>query len=169
MTDNTVETVENTDLAEKLADAGKKAEAQKSERRERVVKGSHLLPQLRTLAEAAGMQIEEKSGFLKINAGVKGKNVYVAKKGGRVDLSGFTLEDAAVTQISETEAQEKHLGKVRGQLNFEMTDEQVLAAYSASLELAKVPNPEPVKAAKAPKAEAEPAADAENAAEAAAS
>jgi len=123
----------NTEMTEKLMAAGEKAETQKQARRERVVKGAHLLPQLKDLATAAGLNVEEKSGFLKVSAGVKGKNVYLAKKGGRVDLSGFSVEAAAIRQISEQEAREKHLGKVRGQLDFNQSDEQVLEAFTAAL------------------------------------
>jgi hypothetical protein len=135
-------------MAEKLAAAGEKAEAQKAARRERVVKGSHLLPKLKELATAAGLETKENSGFLKINGGVKGKNVLIAKKGGRVDLSGFTVEAAAVKQLSETEAREKHLGKVRGQIDFNKTDDEVLEAFSGALvELKVAPPAPPAKAA----------------------
>jgi hypothetical protein len=131
-TENT-ESTPTAEMAEKLAAAGEKAEAQKNTRRERVVKGSHLLPALTEQAKAAGLTIEDKSGFLKVNGGVKGKNVYIAKKGGRVDLSGFTVEAAAVKQISEQDAREKHLGKVRGQLDFNKSDDEVLSAFSSAL------------------------------------
>jgi len=135
---NTAETTNTTEMSDKLKEAGEKAVAQKNARRERVVKGSHLLPTLRTNAEAAGLTIEDKSGFLKMSGGVKGKNVYVAKKGGRVDLSGFTVEAAAVKQITETEAREKHLGKVRGQLDFNQSDDQVLEAFGSALAALKL-------------------------------
>jgi len=134
----------NTEMAEKLAAAGEKAEAQKAARRERVVKGSHLLPKLKELATAAGLETKENSGFLKVNGGVKGKNVLIAKKGGRVDLSGFTVEAEAVKQLSETEAREKHLGKVRGQIDFNKTDDEVLASFSAALAELKVATAAPV-------------------------
>lgn len=152
-----------TDQAATLKAAGEKAEAAKNARRERVVKGSHLLPKLKELATAAGLETKENSGFLKVNGGVKGKNVLIAKKGGRVDLSGFTVEAAAVTQLSEQEARDKHLGKVRAQLDFNKSDDEVLAAFSAAVEGLKVPNPEaPKKAAKAEAetTEAAPAAEA---------
>lgn len=121
------------EMEQKLKAAGEKAEAQKTQRRERVVKGSHLLAPLTEAAKTAGLTLEDKSGFLKVTGTAKGRTVYIAKKGGRVDLSGFTVEAAAVKQISETEAREKHLGKVRGQLDFDKTDEEVLTAFSAAL------------------------------------
>lgn len=162
-TNETTSTENTTDQAATLKAAGEKAEAAKNARRERVVKGSHLLPKLKELAAAAGLETKENSGFLKVNGGVKGKNVLIAKKGGRVDLSGFTVEAAAVTQLSEQEARDKHLGKVRAQLDFNKSDDEVLAAFAVAVEGLKVPNPEaPKKAAKAEveTTEAAPAAEA---------
>lgn len=123
----------SSDMATKLKAAGEKAERQKAQRRERAVKGSHLLPALTEKPKAAGLTTEEKSGFLKVTGTIKGRTVYVARKGGRVDLSGFTVDAPAVKQISETEAKEKHLGKVRGQLDFNQADDAVLSAYDAAL------------------------------------
>ena len=123
----------SNEMAEKLAAAGEKAENQRRQRRERVVKGSHLLGALTEKAKAAGLTLEEKNGFLKVNGGVRGKNVYIAKKGGRVDLSGFTVDASAVKQITEQEAREKHLGKVRGQLDFDKSDEEILSAFDSAL------------------------------------
>ena len=138
---NTVETaVENTatdndTLRERLEAAGKKVVEQKAARRERTVKGSHLNTKFIELAQAQGLTVDEMSGFVKLTGSDKSKRVLIAKKGGRVDLSGFTVELGAVRQISETEAREKHLGKVRGQLDFEKTDEEVLSAFTAALEV----------------------------------
>lgn len=122
------------ELGKKLVAAGKKAEDQKAARRERVVKGSHLLGVLQERAVSAGLKVEDNTGFLKITReGVKGKTIYVAKKGGRTDFSGFTVDVTAVTQITEEDARQKHLGKVRGQLDFSQSDELVLKAYDAAL------------------------------------
>jgi len=151
-----------TEMTEKLEQAGKKAETQKAERRERVVKGIHLQPVLLSKLAAAGITPEEKSGFLKAQGVAKGKTVYVAKKGGRVDLSGFTIESAAVKQITETEAREKHLGKVRGQLDFDQADDVVLAAFDAAVAVLLVPDPvvEAPKPAEPASAEVAPVAPA---------
>lgn len=140
MSDKTENT---TEMGKKLKAAGKLAEAQQKQRRERQVKGSHLLATLQEKATTAGLKIEDKSGFLKITGAGKGRTVYVAKKGGRVDLSGFTVSSPAVKQITEEEARDKHLGKVRGQLDFNQSDDAVLAAYDSALtELATAPAPE---------------------------
>lgn len=132
-TETAVETTDNDTLRERLEAAGKKVVEQKAARRERTVKGSHLNQKFIELATAQGLTVDEMSGFVKLTGPDKRKRLLIAKKGGRVDLSGFTVELDAVRQISETEAREKHLGKVRGQLDFEKTDDEVLAAFTAAL------------------------------------
>ena len=140
---------QGTEMAAKLEAAGKLAETAQVQRREKTIKGAHLLQALVDGAKAAGLKMEEKSGFIKITGANKGHTVYVAKKGGRVDLSGFSVPSPAVTSISEEDARQKHLGKVRGMLNFERPDAEVLSAYQDALaELAKVPPPPPPKPAK---------------------
>lgn len=144
MSDN--ETTNETTMTEKLQAAGEKAEKQKAERQARVVKGSHLLAPMLERATAAGCTSEDMSGFTKLTLASKSKRILLAKKGGRVDLSGFTVDQPGVKQISAEEAKAKHLGKVRAMLDFDKSDEEVLAAFDAALvELAIAP-PEPVKA-----------------------
>lgn len=144
------------DMTEKLKEAGKLAENEAKAKRERTVRGSHLLePMLAKVKAAGGLTAVEKSGFYKVTAdGVKGKAAYLARKGGRVDLSNFTVQSEAVTQISEEDARAKHLGKVRGQIDFGKGDDVVLRAFDAALKELKVAPPEtpkPEKKAKAPK------------------
>lgn len=149
------------ELAQKLTEAGKKAEVQKAARRERAVKGSHLLESLLTKAREGGYTVEDMSGFYKVVGSTKSRRVLIAKKGGRVDLSGFDLAAPGVTQISEVEARAKHLGKVRGQLNFNKTDGEVLSAYAQALVQLNVAVPKAEKSAPKPKApKATPAATA---------
>lgn len=123
----------NSEMVSKLEAAGKKVEVQKTQRRERVVRGSHLVEDLTSRARSAGLTLQEKSGFLKVTGSVKGRSIYVAKKGGRVDFSGFAVDSPAVTTITEEEARQKHLGKVRGQLNFNQPDDLVVDAYKFAL------------------------------------
>lgn len=147
---NTVDTKNDTiDQAERLANAGKKAVAESVAHRERTVKGSHLTAQLLEIAK--GRTIEEKSGFQRIAGSNPKRGVYVAKKGGRVDLSGFTVDHPVVTQISEKEARDRHLGRVRGTFNFENADEAVLEAFAQALAASDVADPEVSKEPKAPK------------------
>ncbi len=140
----------DTEMAQRLTAAGQKAEDATEARRERTVKGSHLTDQL--LALATGKTVEDKSGFHKITGKSKGRAVYLAKKGGRVDASGFTITNDAVTQISEEVAKDKHLGRVRGQIDFEKSDAEVTSAFSALLVELDVETPESEKPAKPPKA-----------------
>jgi len=61
------------------------------------------------------------------------RRLYVFRSQLRVDLSGFTVDHPGIRQISEQEARDMHLGKVRGQLLFD--DRAVaIAAFEAALE-----------------------------------
>jgi len=122
---------QNAEFSKRLVAAGKKVERQRKERRQRQVKGSHLLDDM--LAAAKDLTVDEKSSFYKITGSVKGKTVYIAIKGGRVDLSGFCIEHEAVISLTEEEARRRHLGKVRGQLNFDKGDALAMEAYRCAL------------------------------------
>lgn len=149
MSDNNINGSDE-EMKKRLLAAGKLVEADAKQKRERSVKGSHLTQALTDKAKAAGLVTEDKSGFLKILKAKGGPTVYVAHKGGRVDLSGFTFEHEAVRQISEEHAKEKHLGKVRGTLDFDKSDDLVLAAFDMALETLSAYQPPPPKAIKAP-------------------
>ncbi len=152
-----------SDLKQKLADANKKAETQKKERRSRVVKGSNLTEQLVQLGRDAGLSVRENTGFY-VLSGPAGKNVRVAiaKRGGVVDFLSFTVSSPAVRQVSREEAQQKHLGRVQGRIAFDGTDEETVAAFRLAVAVLNTPAPvaEP-KAPRAPKAPEAPAATAE--------
>lgn len=142
------------EMAAKLAKAGKKAEAEVAERRARVVKGSHLLAQITDLVTKSGLKTKENTGFLIVFGDESnGRKICIAKKGGRIDISGFEMQHPIVISISAEEAKEKHLGKVRGQIDFDKSDDEVLGAVSDVLgSLAeKVAKPEPEKKARAAK------------------
>jgi hypothetical protein len=148
-------------LQEKLEQANKKAEAQKAERRRKTVKGSHLTETFLTLAREAGCDLRDNNGFHVI-VGKAGKSlrIYVAKRGGIVDLLGFSVQDKAVRQISKEEAKEKHMGRVQGRLDLEQTDEAILTAYRAALVVINTPLPEPEKKPRAPRKPKEPTTEA---------
>ncbi len=153
-------------LKEKLEQASKKAETQKAERRARAVKGSHLTERFLGLARERGLVVTpSKSGAFQVITGAAGKSrrVYVAAHGGTVDLNGFTVPAEAIVQITEDEAKRMHLGKVRGRIDFDRPDEDILAAYGSALDqLNVVPAERPAKAPRAKKApEAAPAAQAQ--------
>lgn len=68
------------------------------------------------LAQEQGLAVSETSGFYKVEGRAKGLRLYVAKKGSRLDLSGFCVTHPAVKPITEAEAKAKRIGKVRGQV-----------------------------------------------------
>ena len=131
-----------SDLKEKLAQANQKAENQKAERRARAVKGSHLTETFVKLAEEAGCDVRQNTGFhVIVGKAGKGLRIYVAKRGGIVDLLGFTVQDDAVIQITKEVAKAKHMGRVEGRLDLDKSDEAVLAAYRQALDVINVPAP----------------------------
>jgi len=122
----------STEFRAKLINAGKKVQQQKKERRSKAVPGSHLLDEM--LEKAKDLNSDKKSSFYKITGSIKGLAVYVAIKGGRVDLSGFNVEHISCIKLTEDEARAKHLGRVRGQLDFSIgNDETIMEGYILSL------------------------------------
>lgn len=147
----------------RLNNATKKLQEEETQRREKTVQGSHLLQPMLELVAKKELKTEERTGFYKITGPSKALAVYLAKKGGRVDFSGFDVDAPALTKITKEEAQAKHIGKVRGQIDFTATDEAVLAAFEAGLTAlanapapaAKVTKPKKEKATKAAKTDGE--------------
>lgn len=152
-----------SDLKQKLEKANAKAETQKAERRARSVKGSHLTEQFVKMAQDAGCTVRENTGFhVIVGAAGKSLRIYVARRGGIVDFLGFSVQDPAVRQVSKEEAKAKHMGRVEGRMNLELTDDEVLAAFALALEVINVPAPvvEPkVKRERKAKATETPATD----------
>lgn len=77
---------------------------------------AHLLDQARNHRHVA--EVIEGSVNHKIVGKGRDRRIYLFKAQVRVDLSGFTVSDPAVRQISEREARDMHLGSVRGQIDF---------------------------------------------------
>ena len=155
--EKTMDNDENTstdEMSKKLKAAGKKAEKVKTERQARAVKGGHLNPTFLKMAEERGMEIEEKSGFLKVFAAGRSAKLYVAKKGGRVDLS-FSFDAPGVKNLTEEEAKARHLGKVRGQLDFEQGDETLTEAFAGALAFIQASPEVTARPARKPKVETE--------------
>lgn len=143
-----------SDLKEKLEKAGKEAEKQKAEKQARTVKGAHLKEQVEALVTQSGLEVVKNTGFLKVVGKENKLKLLVAIKGGRIDLSGFTIESPAVTQVTEDEAKAKHLGKVRGFVNFDASDDEVLAVVKQALKMLATPaeKPAPIEKKAAKKA-----------------
>ena len=153
MSDTTSETLTTEQLTERLAQGAKIVEAEAKSRREREVKGSHLLePMLAALRAEPTLHVEEKTGFFKATlVGSKGNVINVARKGGRVDFCGFTVDSPALVQVSKEDAKARHLGKVQAQMDFTKTDEEVMTAFNAGIAILLVPIPGSVKPPRKPK------------------
>lgn len=129
---------ERSKLARSLSGAGKKVETQRRQRRQKQVHGSHLLDlMLKTVTDCELLECDEKSSFYKITGTVKKRAVYVAIKGGRVDTSGFCFEHEALTLISAEDAYKRHLGKVRGTIDFMLSDEKSIEAFNLAMKYLK--------------------------------
>lgn len=86
----------------------------------------------RAALDHPGASVEEGPSNYKLSGGA-GRRIYLFRSQLRVDLSGFTLDHPGVRQISELEARDMHLGKVRGQVMFDDRD-VAFAAFQAALE-----------------------------------
>lgn len=146
------ENIGMSDLKSKLAEASEKAVTQKKERRARVVKGSHLVEQIKAQCDAAGLTYRENGGF-HIFSGPAGKNVRIAiaKRGGIVDFLAFTVQSDAVIQISKEVAEAKHLGRVQGRISYDADDAVTLAAIDEAVKVLLTPATEPVKVPRTPR------------------
>lgn len=73
-----------------------------------------------SMCKDAGLNVERQSGFYKVTGSTAGKAVYIGAtktRVTRIDMSGWTPpEHAALRILSEAEAKEEKLGKVRGQI-----------------------------------------------------
>lgn len=127
------------EMAAKLADAADAASrgaaspsAEKPRRRGQ--RDPALVEEMRKLAagHANVKAVEEGGSNHKIVGASAGRRIYLFKNQLRADLSGFSVDHPAVRKISDDEARDMHLGKVRGQLLFDDRDE-ALAAFSAAL------------------------------------
>lgn len=91
------------------------------------------LSKLLALVTAAGLTVEEQSAFYKVD--VSGRRCYIAKTKmvSRIDVSGFEPDVPGVTPLTEQEAKELRLGKVRGQVDFTKDEADVLEAFEMLL------------------------------------
>lgn len=76
--------------------------------------------------------VEESGTNYKITGVDPHKKLYLFKSQLRVDLSGYTIDHPGVRKISDEEARDMHLGKVRGQLTFDDRTE-AFSAFEACL------------------------------------
>lgn len=132
---NEMEMAERLREAEVVATAPVDPEEAQRRSRKRGLRDPDLV---RDMLDAAGRSvhvrsIDDGSSNHKVVGRDASRRMYVFKSQLRVDLSGFTLDHPGVRQISDQEARDMHLGKVRGQVLFD--DRSVaFAAFTAALE-----------------------------------
>jgi hypothetical protein len=113
-------------MAERLkeaADAAQKGAVAPSpeKARKRGQRDPELVKELHALASAHPnvKSVEEGGTNYKITGLNPNKRIYLFKTQLRADLSGFSVDHPGIRKISDDEARDMHLGKVRGQLTFD--------------------------------------------------
>ncbi len=126
-------------MAQRLAEAADAAQrgaaSPTPERsRKRGQRDPKLIEEMLALANSSSdvKSVEEGGSNYKITGVDKGRRIYLFKQQLRVDLSGFTADHAGIRKISDDEARDMHLGKVRGQLLFDDRQE-ALEAFKVAL------------------------------------
>lgn len=126
-------------MAKRLAEAADAAQrgavAPSPERsRRRGQRDPSLIVEMTKLASASPVvrAVEEGASNFKIVGKDASRRIYLFKSQLRADLSGFSVDHPGVRKISDEEARDMHLGKVRGQLLFD-DRATALAAFGAAL------------------------------------
>ena len=123
----------DAELGEALKRAGKQAETERSEKRSRASKGSHLAEAIRAMAAAEGLAVTENKSYVRITGAAKGKAVCVAARGNAASVLGFDLQHPSVQAVSAEEATRRHLGKCRGYIRYDRGDELALEGFKAAV------------------------------------
>ncbi len=84
-------------------------------------------------ARELGLVVDQKSAFTKVTGPAKRRAVYVSRRGGRIDLSGFCVEHPGVRVVTPEDARRQHLGSVKAQVLFEEPSAEVDLAVEAVL------------------------------------
>lgn len=128
------------DMASRLAEASEAAQRGATSPavdrpRKRGQRDSKLVEEMLALAKGSNAvnAVEEGGSNYKITGLDKSKRIYLFKTQLRVDLSGYSIVHPGVRVISDDEARDMHLGKVRGQFLFD-NREQALSAFAACLD-----------------------------------
>ena len=127
------------EFKKRLVKADKLLLKMKQQKRFARIKGANLLE--RMLREAKHLEITDQINFYKISNTKNKKAIYVARRGGRVDISGFDLSHPLVVPMSREEAKRRKLGRVCGQLNFKdnsATDKDIMEVFKKALEILSV-------------------------------
>lgn len=123
------------EMARKLAEAGQgRIQTTTARPRRRGDKDPVLFERMLTAAKCSAnvKSIEEGTANFKVTGLDGSKRIYLFKSQLRVDISGFSVEHPGIRTISEAEARDMHLGKVRGQLLFD-DRETAFAAFELAL------------------------------------
>lgn len=139
--DDSARIVNEVRMAARLADAVEAAErgptpiANPERIRKRGQKDPALVVQMLAAANAHKnvRAVEEGATNHKVTGMDQSKRLYIFKSQLRVDVSGFSFDHPGMRRISDDEARDMHLGKVRGQLLFD-DRKQAFAAFEAALE-----------------------------------
>lgn len=89
----------------------------KDKQKNKLIKDPKTVEKLLSIAKNYNVTIAESGATYKITGNNENK-IYLFKNYLRVDLSGFNIENVLVKKISDIEARDNHLGKVRGQILF---------------------------------------------------
>lgn len=118
----------------RLKRAIEKQNAHKRRMRAKRIKGLHLLEQLPKIAKELGFDVEEMAVFYKIKGSKQDRAIYISRRGSRVDLAGFSVDNPAFITVPEEEIKKRHLGRIRARLVLNLPDDVVLNAYKRALE-----------------------------------
>lgn len=130
------------EMAARLAEASHAAqrapldpEAALKRQRKRGLRDPKLIEEMIELAKASSnvRSIEEGPSNHKVTGLDPSRRLYVFKAQLRVDVSGFGFSHPGLRSISDDEARDMHLGKVRGQVLFD-DRAQALSAFSMALD-----------------------------------
>lgn len=129
--------VEETAMAQRLIEVttAPQAHTEALRPRKRTARDPKLIDEMLALAKdhPGQLKVEEGGTNYKVSGRRNDRRVYLFRTQLRVDLSGYAPAHAGVRQITEAEARDMHLGKVRGQLTFD--DRTVaLEAFKAALD-----------------------------------
>lgn len=124
------------EMAERLVEASTAAAREPVKpQRKRGQRDPKLIEEMIALANASPnvRSVEEGGANYKVTGVDPAKRVYVFKAQLRVDVSGFSFQHPGLRSISDQEARDMHLGKVRGQVLFD--DRQAaIDAFKKALE-----------------------------------
>lgn len=105
----------------------------REKQRRRNFKDPRLIESLMERARASAAMVTDSPTNYKLTCKQNDRRIYVFKSQLRVDISGFSVSHPGIRTLTEEEARDMHLGKVRGQLLFD-DRAQTLAGFDMALE-----------------------------------